>query len=67
MRARGISVAIDDVGKGYSSLNAIAELKPEFIKIDISIIHDTEKDNVKRNMVRQVAGLAKKINSRLIG
>ncbi|MFH1190399.1 MAG: EAL domain-containing response regulator [Candidatus Omnitrophota bacterium] len=67
MRSRGVSVAIDDVGEGYSSLNAIAELKPEFIKIDISIIRNMGKDNVKQNLVRLVAGLAKNINSRLIG
>lgn len=67
MRARGVSVAIDDVGEGYSSLNAIAELKPEFIKIDISIIRNVGKDGVKQNLVRLVAGLARNINSRLIG
>ena len=67
MRARGVRVAIDDVGEGYSSLNAIAELKPDFIKMDISIIRDMDKDNVKQNLVRLVAGLAKNINSRLIG
>jgi EAL domain-containing protein (putative c-di-GMP-specific phosphodiesterase class I)/CheY-like chemotaxis protein len=67
MRSRGVSVAIDDVGEGYSSLNAIAELKPEFIKIDISIIRNMGKDSVKQNLVRLVADLAKNINSRLIG
>jgi EAL domain-containing protein (putative c-di-GMP-specific phosphodiesterase class I)/CheY-like chemotaxis protein len=67
MRSRGVSVAIDDVGEGYSSLNAIAELRPEFIKIDISIIRNMGTDSVKQNLVRLLAGLAGNINSRLIG
>ncbi len=67
MRSRGVNVAIDDVGEGYSSLNAIAELRPEFIKIDISIIRNMGTDGVKQNLVRLLAGLARNINSRLIG
>jgi EAL domain-containing protein (putative c-di-GMP-specific phosphodiesterase class I)/CheY-like chemotaxis protein len=67
MRTRGVRVAIDDIGEGYSSLNAIAELKPEFIKIDINIIRNMEIDSVKQNLVRLVADLARNTNSRLIG
>jgi EAL domain-containing protein (putative c-di-GMP-specific phosphodiesterase class I)/CheY-like chemotaxis protein len=67
MRDKGVKVAIDDIGEGYSSLNATAELKPEFIKIDISIVRNMETDNVKQNLVRLIADLARNTNSRLIG
>lgn len=67
VRSKGVRVAIDDIGEGYSSLNAIAELKPEFIKIDITIIRNMETDGVKQNLVRLVADLARSTNSRLIG
>jgi len=66
MRSKGVKVAIDDVGEGYSSLNAIAELKPEFIKIDITIVRNIDSDNVKFNLVRLIAALAKSMNSHLI-
>jgi EAL domain-containing protein (putative c-di-GMP-specific phosphodiesterase class I) len=66
MRAKGIKIAIDDVGEGYSSLNAIAELKPEFIKIDITLVRNIAADNIKLSIVRLIVDLAKRINSRLI-
>ncbi|MGG6313681.1 EAL domain-containing protein [Paenibacillus macerans] len=37
-RAQGFRIAIDDAGSGYNSLKAIVSLKPEFIKIDKSLI-----------------------------
>ncbi len=37
-RKQGFKVAIDDVGAGYSSLQMISELKPDFLKIDRSLI-----------------------------
>jgi EAL domain-containing protein (putative c-di-GMP-specific phosphodiesterase class I) len=62
-KKRGIEVAIDDVGEGYASLKAIAELKPKFIKIDISLVRDIHKDNTKNTLVEIIVNLAKKLNS----
>lgn len=66
LRSLGIRVAIDDVGEGYASLKAIAELKPEFIKIDISLVRNVDSDGVKNNLVQFIVNLGKKINSCLI-
>ncbi|MDO8525649.1 MAG: EAL domain-containing response regulator [Candidatus Omnitrophota bacterium] len=65
-RSKGVKIAIDDVGEGYSSLNAIAELKPEFLKVDIALVRGMDKDSVKTNLVRLIAYLAKSIDSRVI-
>jgi|YelNatPaOPRAMG01_1025707.scaffolds.fasta_scaffold08246_3 EAL domain-containing protein (putative c-di-GMP-specific phosphodiesterase class I) len=62
-KKRGIQIAIDDVGEGYASLKAIAELKPEFIKIDISLIRDIDKDETKITLVGLIVNLAKKLNN----
>jgi len=59
----GLEVAIDDVGEGYASLKAIAELKPKFIKIDISLVRDIHKDSTKNTLVEIIVNLAKKLNS----
>lgn len=40
---RGFSIAVDDLGSGYSSLSVLAELQPRFIKIDMSIVRDIDK------------------------
>lgn len=62
----GVKVAIDDAGEGYASLKAIAELKPDFIKIDMSIIRNIDSDEVKRSIAQSISGLAANINSRVI-
>ena len=65
-RSMGVKLAIDDVGEGYSSLNAVAELKPEFIKVDISIVRNIHADSVKCNLVHLIAGLSDSIGSSLV-
>ncbi|MDD3139304.1 MAG: EAL domain-containing protein [Lachnospiraceae bacterium] len=45
-------IAIDDVGAGYSGLNRICILSPEYIKIDIAIVHNIDKDAIKHSLVK---------------
>ncbi len=40
---RGFTIAVDDLGSGYSSLSILAELQPRFIKIDMSIVRDIDR------------------------
>ncbi len=40
---RGFTIAVDDLGSGYSSLSVLAELQPRFIKIDMSIVRDIDR------------------------
>lgn len=37
-RARGCRVALDDLGAGYSSLNLLVRLQPDFVKLDKDIV-----------------------------
>ncbi len=62
----GITMAIDDVGAGYSSLEAIMEIKPRYVKIDQSIVRGASESPGKRAMVKAVDALAKSIDSETI-
>lgn len=44
-------IAIDDFGKGYSGFNRIFFLQPRYVKIDISLIADIDKDSIKYSVV----------------
>lgn len=66
-RNQGFQVAVDDAGAGYAGLSLIAELQPDFIKIDKSLITDIHKDPVKRALVETTVTFADKIGSRIIG
>lgn len=65
-REQGFMIAIDDAGAGYSSLQAIAEVKPEFVKMDLSLVRDVDKDPTKLALVEAFVDFAYKINARII-
>jgi EAL domain-containing protein (putative c-di-GMP-specific phosphodiesterase class I) len=50
----------------YSSLQAIAELCPDYIKIDRSIIHRIDCDKIKEMLVKTLVVFAQKINCQII-
>lgn len=56
----GFSFAIDDLGRGYSSLESLVEIYPEFVKIDGYIIRDLSKDDLKRSIVEFVVGFCQR-------
>ena len=61
-RSGGFSIAIDDVGGGYASLESIVETKPEVVKIDRHIIKDLENDVYKRSIVKFIVGFCNENN-----
>jgi len=65
-KSKGVKIGLDDVGEGYASLKAIAELKPEFIKVDMDLVRNINSDEVKNILMRVIIELAKKINTALI-
>lgn len=45
-------IAIDDVGSGYSGLNTIVQVKPNYLKIDMHLIRNLDKDEMKIMMCK---------------
>ncbi|MBW2645401.1 MAG: EAL domain-containing protein [Deltaproteobacteria bacterium] len=62
----GIVCASDDTGKGYSDLERIIELKPGFLKVDISLVRDIDKSYIKQEIMRAIINLGKSINSEIV-
>ena len=48
LRADGLRVAVDDAGAGYASLQHIVELRPDFIKVDRSLVHGVADDRARQ-------------------
>ena len=66
LRKRGFRIAIDDMGTGYSALHVLAELQPEFIKLDKMLVRDLADEPIKRNLVSAITGFAKESQSVVI-
>jgi len=57
-RKNGFRVALDDVGSGYSSLNLIHRLRPDFIKLDMDLIRGVNHDPYKATVAQKVIEIA---------
>lgn len=50
--------ALDDYGSGYNSEVNLLELKPKFVKVDISIVRDMDKDAGKQRIISNIVSYA---------
>jgi len=64
--SQGYKIAIDDTGSGYSGLRTIAETRPNFIKIDMELIRDIDKDSLKQAMLKALHDFSLSTNSKIV-
>jgi EAL domain-containing protein (putative c-di-GMP-specific phosphodiesterase class I)/CheY-like chemotaxis protein len=65
-REKGIEVAIDDAGSGYASLEAIAALAPDFLKITKGLVSTLPTEPIKQDLVKMLVELSGKIGAKTI-
>ena len=58
-KKEGFSIALGDVGEGYSSLNMLVNIRPDIIKVDRNIITNIDTDKLKQSTYRALYNLAK--------
>lgn len=66
LREMGITVAIDDFGKGYSSLNYLRKFPINALKIDRSFIHEVSKNKDDIAIVKAITFLAHELNLKVV-
>ncbi len=62
----GFGIALDDIGAGFSSLEAVLELSPDFLKIDMSLVRGIEENPQKQELLRGLQTVAEKMGSSII-
>jgi len=66
LRALGYKIAVDDLGEGYSGLNSFADLEPDAVKLDMSLIRGIDRAPTKRRMVHALATLCRELGTPLV-
>jgi EAL domain-containing protein (putative c-di-GMP-specific phosphodiesterase class I)/DNA-binding response OmpR family regulator len=66
LKSLGFKIAIDDCGSGYATLESVAELRPHYLKVGHSLVHNVEYDAIRRQLVDLVARAAKTIGATTI-
>ena len=59
VKAMGVKIAIDDFGTGYSNFERLLEYKPDFLKIDGSLVKNIVHDTFSRSIVKTIVLFAK--------
>ena len=54
-RETGYHVALDDFGTGHNNMEAMLDMRPDYVKIDKSIVNRVLGDGVSRRMVHDLA------------
>lgn len=66
LRINGLSIALDDLGKGESSLHAVMELEPDFVKLDRYYSIDLSVSTEKQNEIRMILNICQQKNIYLV-
>jgi len=66
VRGAGLKIAIDDAGSGYSGLEAILNLRPDYIKVADSLVRKLETDPIKQEIISSLAAIGRRIDATLV-
>ena len=65
-RNRGLKIAVDDAGAGYSSFRHILDIRPDIIKLDMSICRGIHQDHMRRALTSALISFARQIGCELV-
>src|SRR3954462_2685614 len=66
LRAAGAAIAVDDAGAGYASLHHIVELRPQFVKLDRSLVADLDRDPTKLAVIESLITFSSRIDAWIV-
>lgn len=66
LRRRKISLAVDDVGSGYASMERVLSIRPQFLKIAMNITRSVDADTIRRVMVESILYMSERIGAAVI-
>lgn len=62
----GFKTAIDDFGAGYAGLNFLAEIRADFIKLDMALIRHIEQDKIRQVIIKGILQVCTELSTTVI-
>ncbi|MEU2350223.1 EAL domain-containing protein [Modestobacter sp. NPDC049651] len=66
LRAAGAAIALDDAGSGYSGLQQLALLRPQFVKLDRALVDHVDRDEAKLALAELLGTYAGRLDAWLL-
>ncbi|MDP2316443.1 MAG: EAL domain-containing protein [Pseudomonadota bacterium] len=66
LRARGARIALDDLGAGSSGLAALGAIRPDVVKLDMSLVRGVDTSSARREIVSSLIRLSHRLGMRVV-
>jgi len=66
LREAGCRIAVDDAGAGYASLRHILRLRPDYIKLDMTLTQGIDRDPDRRALASSLLTFAREVSATVI-
>jgi len=66
LRGLGFGVALDDVGTGYASQAVLERVRPDFLKLDVSLVRGLDADLIKQEVLVSIVRAAERVGAAVI-
>jgi EAL domain-containing protein (putative c-di-GMP-specific phosphodiesterase class I) len=66
LRQLGFRIAIDDLGAGYAGLTSFAQLEPEVVKLDMSLVRNVHAEPFKQKLIGSIVELSSDMGIQVI-
>ncbi|SMQ66369.1 EAL domain, c-di-GMP-specific phosphodiesterase class I (or its enzymatically inactive variant) [Devosia lucknowensis] len=66
LRAAGIRIAIDDAGAGYSSLRHVLMMRPDMVKLDVSLTRGLDSDPIRHAMAAALTEFSRRTGTIIV-
>jgi EAL domain-containing protein (putative c-di-GMP-specific phosphodiesterase class I) len=66
LRDRGAAIAVDDVGAGYAGMLRVATMRPDYVKVDRTIVNGLRDDEAKRAVLEALVSLSHRTGAAVI-
>jgi EAL domain-containing protein (putative c-di-GMP-specific phosphodiesterase class I) len=66
LRQRGLRLAVDDAGAGHSSFRHVLDLKPDLVKLDMSLTRDIHSDPARRALAEALTSFGRAMGCQIV-
>lgn len=66
LREMGFRIAVDDLGAGYAGLTSFAQLEPEVVKLDMSLVRGVHTQPTKLTLVRTMITMCRELGMQVV-
>ncbi len=66
LREMGFRIAVDDLGAGYAGLSSFAQLEPDVVKLDLTLVRDVHRSPTKQRLVRHMVQLCQEMGMEVV-